>query len=122
MSTERESIARYLEHIAQQDIGTLIDGLTPREVAQFAASWVRNELDVKWAAEVLGRAKDPFTDAEELRLLRELRVAASAMFEADVTQDGKQFHFDWKRTDKMRSALLHAQLLQLAAPSGSVDR
>ena len=53
MSTERESIARYLEHIAQQDIGTLIDGLTPREVAQFAASWVRNELDVKWAAEVL---------------------------------------------------------------------
>jgi len=58
MSTERESIARYLEHIAQQDIGTLIDGLTPREVAQFAASWVRNELDVKWAAEVLGRAID----------------------------------------------------------------
>ena len=66
------------------------------------------------AAKKVRRSKDPFTDAEELMLLRELRVAASAMFEADVTQDGKQFHFDWKRTNKMRSALLHAQILQLA--------
>lgn len=50
--SERESIARYFEHLAHQDIGTLIDAFTPREALAFAASWVRNELDVKWADEV----------------------------------------------------------------------
>lgn len=47
----RESIARYFEHLAKQEIGSLIDGFTARETMAFAAEWVRNRLDEKWAAE-----------------------------------------------------------------------
>lgn len=48
----RESIARFLEHYGRCEFGSLLGALTPFEVATYAASWVRNRLDVKWAEEL----------------------------------------------------------------------
>lgn len=51
--SEREGIARYFEHLAQQEIGAVdLTGLPARELYGMVASWVRNGLDKKWAAEV----------------------------------------------------------------------
>ena len=49
---ERESIARYFEHLAECRMGTLVDAFNARETLRFAASWVRNRLDEKHHAEV----------------------------------------------------------------------
>jgi hypothetical protein len=50
----RESIARYLEHCSRTDIGAIsLDGLfDTKQMMGVCASWVRNRLDVKWAAEM----------------------------------------------------------------------
>ncbi len=47
----RESLARYFEHLSRCEFG-LIKGFTDREIYDYVASWVRNRLDVKWAAEI----------------------------------------------------------------------
>lgn len=47
----RESIARYLRHVASVDIGVVILVPDQRWLLDACASWVENELDVKWAEE-----------------------------------------------------------------------
>lgn len=53
--TTRESISRYLEHIGKVDIGAIRLGavFTADEIPAVIASWIRNRVDEKWAAEVL---------------------------------------------------------------------
>ncbi len=60
------------------------------------------------------KPKPSFTDAEELMFLRELRDACSSMFAEGAAQDGEHFHFDWKRTDVMRKALVLAEIMHIA--------
>jgi hypothetical protein len=54
--SERESVARYFEALARVEIGMIDFGLPARELYAMVASWVRNRLDERWAAEVSARA------------------------------------------------------------------
>lgn len=42
----RESIASYLEMVAKTEVGSLLNE-KERELVDFCAAWVRNELDLK---------------------------------------------------------------------------
>ena len=57
----RASIVAYLRHVASVDIGAIHMCPDQRWLLEACASWVENELDVKWAREtaasVLGCAQ-----------------------------------------------------------------
>lgn len=61
--TDRESIIRYLEHLATVRIGSIRLGalFTADQVPGVIASWIRNELDVKWHAEMADQNEEETT-------------------------------------------------------------
>ena len=46
----RESIASYLEHVSQVEVGSMLSP-NSQQIVAFCAAWVRNRLDAKWHAE-----------------------------------------------------------------------
>ena len=50
LETIREGIAEYLEHVASVEVGSVLSP-QQRELVGMCSSWVRNQLDEKWAKE-----------------------------------------------------------------------
>ena len=54
---ERSNIVAYLRHCARVDIGSILSPPS-REVVEWCASWIENDLDVKWRAKALSATGD----------------------------------------------------------------
>lgn len=51
---ERAEIVAYLRHCARVDIGSVMSR-PQRDVVEWCASWIENELDRKWSAKMMER-------------------------------------------------------------------